>query len=88
MCVSFLLIDPPPSFEGRGLSFRLKSISWIELVGFFVEKFIHQGLDTTVAVLVGWVCLDTHHRTTFEGVWFNQVSVSYTHLTLPTTPYV
>ena len=68
MYVSFLLIDPPPSFAVGWLSFMLKSISWIELVGFFAEKFIHQDIDTTVAVLVVWVYLDTHHRTTFEGV--------------------
>ena len=73
MCVSFLYIDPPPSFAVGWLSFRLKSISWIELVGFFAGKFIHQGIDTTVVVLVVWVYLDTHHRTTFEGVCSIQV---------------
>jgi hypothetical protein len=71
MYVSFLLIDPPPSFAVGWLSFMLKSISWIELVGFFAEKFIHQGLDTTVAVLVAWVYLDTRHRTALNGLPFS-----------------
>jgi len=35
---------------------------------FLAGKFIHQGIDTTVAVLVAWVYLDTRHRTAFNGL--------------------
>ena len=66
--IRVILLTRPRLFKVAWLTFRLKSISWIELVGFFAGKFIHQGIDTTVVVLVVWVYLDTHHRTTFEGV--------------------
>ena len=52
MCVSFLLIDPPPSFMVRGLSFRLKSIIPFGWVGFYNRAIQYNtGTHTIIPAL-------------------------------------
>ena len=51
---------------------------------FLAGKFIHQGIDTTVAVLVVWVYLDTHHRTAY-GVCVFHLGVFQMTLCVPRT---